>query len=34
LEGLRRWADHDIALRLDLEYRQAALHETARGKAK
>ena len=34
LEGLRRRADHDITLRLDLEHREAALHEPAWGKAK
>src|SRR6516165_4650500 len=33
LEGLRRWADHDITLRLDFEDREPALHEPARGKA-
>src|SRR5262249_54071467 len=34
LEGLRRRADHDITLRLDLEHREPALHEPAWGKAK
>jgi hypothetical protein len=34
LESLRRRADHDITLRLDLEHREAALYEPAWGKAK
>src|SRR6516225_11510757 len=32
LEGMRRRADYDVTLRLDLEHREAALHEPARGK--